>query len=132
MLDLKGYKGFKLLKGDASLEANRISVYCLMHDIELIRTDKPFKLPTVGAWGCSITGDIWNEKLKKQESEKAYIPCGSVEWCEKLLGYHVVPDYYPDWLNIFLQESHLQMRSPARNSVPIVGHSFLSFGISFS
>jgi len=27
-----------------------------------------------------------------------YIPSGSVEWCEKILGQKVTPDYYPEFL----------------------------------
>lgn len=28
-----------------------------------------------------------------------FIPCGSVEWCLKILGKPVIPEYYPDFLS---------------------------------
>jgi hypothetical protein len=76
-IDLKGNKGFKLLKGDNSIEAQKLSLFCIVNNVPLIRVDK-----------------------KNVEDE--HIPCGSVEWCEHLLGQHITPDYYPEWLNEFL------------------------------
>jgi len=78
-LDFKGYQGFALASGDHSLEANRLSICCLMNKINLIR------------YNPNIEGHL-------QYVFKNYIPCGSVEWCEQLLGYHVKPNYYPEWL----------------------------------
>ena len=34
-INLKGYKGFKILKSDHSLEANRLHAFCYMNDIPL-------------------------------------------------------------------------------------------------
>ena len=31
-----------------------------------------------------------------------FIPCGSVEWCLKILGRPVIPDYYPEFLKPYL------------------------------
>lgn len=31
-----------------------------------------------------------------------FIPCGSVEWCLKILGRPVTPDYYPEFLKPYL------------------------------
>lgn len=73
-INLKGYFGFVLDSNDISVEANRLRIFCLLNDIKLLLThDKKY---------------IEN-----------YIPCGSVEWCENILGYHVKPDYYPEWLS---------------------------------
>jgi hypothetical protein len=73
-IDLKGYKGFKILKSDHSLEANRLHAFCYMNDIPLLKLDP---------------SNIFTDE---------FIPCGSVEWCEQLLGQHIKPDYYPEWL----------------------------------
>lgn len=75
MLDLKGYTGFALMKGDNSLEAQRLSLYCLLNKVLLIRLDKKSRVPEL------------------------YVPCGSVEWCLQSLDMEVTPDYYPDWLS---------------------------------
>lgn len=76
-INLKTFNGFALIIGDTSLEANRLSVFCLVNDIYLKRISKKNKCP------------------------KEYVPCGSVEWCENLLGYKVTPDYYPEWTKDF-------------------------------
>ena len=75
IVNLKGYDGFALMIGDTSTEASRLSLYCMMKDIKLIRVPKKEKCPD------------------------NYIPCGSVEWCESILGKNVIPDYYPEWLH---------------------------------
>ena len=49
-----------------------------------------------------------------------FIPCGSVEWCETILGKHVVPDYYPS----FLQE-HLHRKIWQTTTWPIGEHVFI-------
>lgn len=71
-------KGIALLKGDTSIEAGKVTTYCTVKDIPVIRINK-------------------NESLPEQ-----YTPCGSVEWCLSLLGKQIVPDYYPNWLNEYL------------------------------
>ena len=101
-IDLKGYKGFKILKSDHSLEANRLHAFCYMNDIPLLKVDKPFVTGRPGAYGSSGTEELHKAILMKEDVEKDYIPCGSVEWCEKLLGQHIKPEYYPIWLNHFL------------------------------
>ncbi len=78
MIDLKGYKGFVLLKNDNSKEANAISIICTLQKIPIIRVSKGQKVP------------------------KDYVPSGSVEWCEAILGYHSTPDYYPSFLSEYL------------------------------
>jgi len=78
MLDLKDYQGFALLHGDTSLEASRLYMFCSLQNIPCIYIYKENILPDI------------------------YVPCGSVEWCEQILGKHVVPDYYPEWLKDFL------------------------------
>lgn len=101
-IDLKGYKGFKILKSDHSLEANRLHAFCYMNDIPLLKVDKPFVTGRPGAYGSSGTEELHKAILMKEDVEKDYIPCGSVEWCEQLLGQHIKPEYYPIWLNHFL------------------------------
>lgn len=78
MIDLKGHKGFALAIGDTSIEASRLTMFCHLNDIKLIRLNRNYGL-----------SDDW-------------IPCGSVEWCEIILGKKIAPDYYPEWL-----QSHL-------------------------
>jgi len=53
-------------------------MFCLLYDIPLIRVDEN-------------NLDVAN-----------YVPCSSVEWCSKILGYNVKPNYYPDWLKKYL------------------------------
>jgi hypothetical protein len=77
-LNLKGYIGFALIQGDSSLEAGRLSVYCLLNDVKLIRVVKTERCPD------------------------SYIPCGSVEWCIQSLGKEITPDYYPEWAKQYL------------------------------
>lgn len=72
-INLKGYKGFALMIGDTSLEASRLSIYCMVKDVKLIRVPK------------------------KEKCSNDYIPCGSVEWCLQSLGEEIIPDYYPAW-----------------------------------
>ena len=96
-IDLKGYKGFKLLRGDNSHEANSLSILCLMENIPLLRVDKPFIKGRPGAYGSSGTEELHRAILMKEDIEKDYIPCGGVEWCEHLLGQKIRPDYYPEW-----------------------------------
>ena len=74
MLDLKGHAGFALMIGDTSIEASRLTMFCHLNDIKFIRINKNYGL------------------------EDNYIPCGSVEWCESILGKKSIPDYYPMWL----------------------------------
>jgi hypothetical protein len=38
-INLKGYKGFKILKSDHSLEANRLHAFCYMNDIPLLKLE---------------------------------------------------------------------------------------------
>lgn len=85
-LNLYKYKGFKLLKTDTSREAKRLHAFCLINNIPLLRVDN------------TNTHDI----IEKQKEEENYVPCGSVEWCEKLLGYRVTPNYYPEWAQSLL------------------------------
>jgi len=101
-IDLKGYKGFKILKGDHSSEANSLSIFCLINKIPLLRVEKPFKPSGVGAYGCSFTEEYHKAIYMKEDIEKDYIPCGGVEWCEALLGQHIIPDYYPEWASNYL------------------------------
>lgn len=76
-INLKGYNGFALMSGDTSLEASRLSIYCMMNRIKLVIAQKN-KCPD----DC--------------------IPCGSVEWCLQILGRKVTPDYYPLWAEQYL------------------------------
>jgi hypothetical protein len=78
MIDLKGYTGFALMKGDKSLEANRITLYCHLNNINVVYFDK------------------------RDDCTEVFVPVGSVEWCLQSLGRNVVPDYYPDWLKSYL------------------------------
>lgn len=78
MLDLKEHAGFALMIGDTSIEASRLTMFCHLNDIKLIRINKKHIFPS------------------------NYIPCGSVEWCESILGKHIIPDYYPEWLHEYL------------------------------
>lgn len=74
MLNLKNYKGFALVKNDNSKEAQAVMIICALQKIPYIRV------------------------RKNQEVPKEYVPSGSVEWCESILGYHPIPDYYPEFL----------------------------------
>lgn len=73
-VDLYPYIGFAIARKDTSLEASRLHMYCVKYDYELIRIDPNRPCP------------------------EFYIPCGSVEWCQKSLGKTIIPDYYPSWL----------------------------------
>ena len=75
-MELYNYKGFQLLRQDSSLEAQRLQVFCLRYDIPLIR-------------------------VTTKENNKDYVPCGSVEWCEQLLGKHVQPTMVNRRLGIY-------------------------------
>lgn len=86
MIDLKNFKGFQLQKGDNSPESKQIHFYCLMNDIEIKR------------FSC------------KENLPKDYVPSGSVEYCERVLGYRPKPDYYPEWLNKHLYRKVWQSR----------------------
>ncbi len=101
-LNLYNYKGFKLLEGDNSKEAQRLYAFCLMNDIPCIRVAKPFKIPTYGAYGSSGTEQLHAKILNKEKEQENYVPCGSVEWCESLLGCNIKPDYYPEWAQMLL------------------------------
>ena len=73
-INLHGYRGFALQRGDNSKEAILLNV--LLHgDVPLVRFPNTQEIPS----------DL--------------IPCGSVEWIESILGYHPVPDYYPEWVS---------------------------------
>jgi len=60
---------------DNSIEAQKLSAYCTIHNIPIIqiKENTPFL--------------------------DEYIPCGSVEWISSLLNTEIIPDYYPYWLN---------------------------------
>ena len=77
MIDMKEYRGFALLKGDTSLEASRLSLFCKLQGIPLI---------------------VQQPNILFED----YVPSGSVEWCEYLLQRTVTPDYYPEWLQSYL------------------------------
>lgn len=56
----------------------------------------------------SLTNNVPFYRFKPTESvPKNLIPVGSVEWIESILGYHPIPDYYPDFLNKFLHRTIL-------------------------
>jgi len=78
MINLKNFNGFLLDKNDHSPEAKQLSVYCLVNDIEIKRS------------------------YSKDTIIHNHVPCGSVEFCEKILGYRPTPDYYPEWLSGYL------------------------------
>ena len=72
------FKGFALMIGDDSFEVKAISLFCTTHDILCKWFKKDEKIP------------------------EDFIPSGSVEWCESQLGFHPMPDYYPEWSQPFL------------------------------
>jgi len=78
MIRLNSFKGFSLQIGDNSPEAKQLHLYCLINDIEIKRYAIRDNIPI------------------------DYVPCGSVKYCEKVLGKHIIPDYYPDWLTAHL------------------------------
>lgn len=80
-LDFKNYKGFCILNNDTSYEAKKLIIFCLVNDIKLLRIDKNNKCP------------------------ENYVPCGSVKWCLKSLGFNITPNYYPKWLNKYLNRN---------------------------
>lgn len=84
ILNLYNYKGFKILQKDNSREAQRLYAFCLINNIP-----------------CKII-KISKKLTEEDKTFDDYIPCGSVEWCEFLLGYHVTPDYYPEWAKTIL------------------------------
>ena len=65
------FKAFALMRGDDSFESKAISLFCTKNDIPCVRLQKDMALPD------------------------GMIPSGSVEWCIKLLGKPITPDYYP-------------------------------------
>jgi hypothetical protein len=73
VLNLYNYKGFMIQGNDHSPEANNISCYCLTKDISLLNISH------------------------KDSILENYVPSGSVDWCSKILGRIVKPDYFPDW-----------------------------------
>ena len=78
-LNLMGFTGAALMYNDNSPEAKKIQAYDFLNDdFELIFLNPKDKLP------------------------EGYFPSGSVEWCLKLLGHHVKPDYYPLWIRPYL------------------------------
>lgn len=78
MIDLKQFTGFAIDYSDTSPESKQIAVYCLVNDIEAKRFKRKDFIPS------------------------NYVPTGSVEFCERILGYHPMPDYYPDWASKYL------------------------------
>lgn len=78
MINLKGYKGFALLKKDNSKEAQAVMITCALQKIPYIRVNLKDKVPS------------------------EYVPSGSIEWVESILGYHPTPDYYPSFLKQYL------------------------------
>ena len=78
MLDLKGYKGFALTKNDSSPEAMAVILVCTLQKIPILYV------------------------TKNRPYSNEFVPCGSVKWCESILGYHVQPNYYPDFLIRYL------------------------------
>jgi len=80
-MNLYDYLGIALLN-DSSPETVKTKLYCLCHDI-------PYKM--------------YN---KNQIIDSNFVPVGgSVEWCQKQLGYSIIPDYYPSWLNIYISRN---------------------------
>ena len=71
MINLYNYNGF-VIEDIHSPESKQLQAYCIVNDIYF---ERYFKIP---------------DNL---------IPVGSVEFCEKILGYSVLPNYYPDWLS---------------------------------
>ena len=69
---------FALQKGDRSQEAVAVHQTCVMDGHKIQYFDNYKKVP------------------------EDFIPCGTVEWCLKILGKPVTPDYYPDFLKAFL------------------------------
>jgi len=74
MLNLKQFKGFALVKGDTSVEANSLLLYSVLHDIPRKMIPKGVRCP------------------------EDFVPNGSVEWCLASLNKTCTPDYYPEWL----------------------------------
>ena len=70
-INLDNFKGFILEPHDNSPEANKLIYYCIINDFKFI---------------------------KSKEYDKNYIPLGSIEFIENILGFSPVPNYYPDWL----------------------------------
>jgi hypothetical protein len=63
---------------DNSIEASKLSLYCSLKNIPIVRIKE--NTPFLGE----------------------YTPCGSVEWCQSLLNKTIIPDYYPEWLRKYL------------------------------
>jgi hypothetical protein len=67
--------GFTLQSGHICREESALMNYCVLNRV-------PYKI-------CR----------KPEESPDGYIPCGTVEWCEKFLPKEkATPDYYPEFL----------------------------------
>jgi len=67
-----------LMKGDTSFESAQIELYCYSKNLICERFHKDDKIPN------------------------DHVPSGSVEWCQSLLGTHITPDYYPEYLEDYL------------------------------
>jgi len=74
MINLKGFSGFSIEISDSSSEANKLILYSILNNIKV-------------------------KKYRRDEiPNRKYVPCGSVEYVEKILGFRPEPDYYPDFL----------------------------------
>jgi hypothetical protein len=71
-------KGFILQSGYIGKEELAISSHCILNQIPLRKESDPSKIP------------------------HDYIPCGSVEWCQMILGSDIIPNYYPEFLSEYL------------------------------
>lgn len=69
-MDMNGFAGFAIERGDRSHEAERLAAICIRENIPL------------------VTGSI----------PRNHVPCGRVTWCLSALALPVTPDYYPEWL----------------------------------
>lgn len=78
MINLRGFRGFAFHLSDNSREALKFVEIQYRYDIDVKY--------------------ICENNLCPEE----YVPCGSVEWCEKSLNNKIIPNYYPAWCSEFL------------------------------
>ena len=77
MINLGEFKGFVFEVNDNSREVLSVILVCILEKIPYLRSG-----------------------LENAEKYKDYIPCGSLEFCQKIYGKIITPNYYPLFCNL--------------------------------
>ena len=76
---MNSIEGFAIQHGDNSKEAQCVCLYANYYKIPRKSFRKAIDVPN------------------------GWVPCGSVEWAESILGKPIKPDYYPDFLSSWVK-----------------------------